>query len=128
MSHNAKTEFSEESALSQPSTCCGEIRAATCCGETVAAGSQREAPHLSDLVPIAVVIAAGCEPCAEKMVRRALDQRASPAHIASVLRIIASMQKLDCLAQALGPEAVRRMEKPLAAAERTLRQVLMPSL
>ena len=80
--------------------------------------------HMGDLVPIAVVIAAGCEPCAEKMVRRALEQGAPPESIVHVLRIVASMQKLECFAQAMGTEATARMEKPLAAAERTLHQVL----
>ena len=92
------------------------------------AAQREEQPHLNDLVPIAVVIAAGCEPCAEKMVRRALEQGASAERIGHVLRIVGSMQKLDCFVQALGTEATVRMQKPLAAAERTLQQAFAPSL
>jgi hypothetical protein len=79
--------------------------------------------RLQNLIPIAVVIAGGCEPCAEKMVTRALAQ-GSPVHDIDVtLQIVAHMRGLGCYADALGPEAIARMEKPLAAGRRTLERL-----
>ncbi len=77
-------------------------------------------PSLQDLIPIAVVIVGGCESCAEKMVERALHEGSSWEDIDRTLRILAGMQKLDCLVKAIGPEVIARMDKPLAAAQRTL--------
>lgn len=84
-------------------------------------------PKLEELIPIAVVIAAGCESCAEKMVTRALEQGSSWRDIQKTLGIVAHMQKLDCLAQAVGGEVTARMEKPLAAGRQTLQQALARS-
>jgi len=84
-------------------------------------------PRLQDLIPIAMVIAAGCEPCAEKMVNRALKEGSSWQDIEKTLRIVASMQSLDCFAKAVGPEAVARMGKPLAAGRRTLQEATVRS-
>lgn len=81
-------------------------------------------PDLENLIPIAVVIAAGCEPCAEKMVRRALDQGSATKDIRKTLGLVAHMQDLDCLAENVGPAALARMEKPLAAGKRTLESEL----
>jgi AhpD family alkylhydroperoxidase len=78
--------------------------------------------NLEDLIPIAVVVAAGCEPCAKKMVERALEQGSSKRQIQKILGIVAYMHKLDCLAGEIGPEALARMEKPLAMARRTLEE------
>lgn len=92
-------------------------------------GERREAPafseapsnpKLQDLIPIAMVIAGGCEPCAENMVKRAFQQGCSWHDIDKTLQIIAGMQKLDCFAKAVGPEVIARMEKPLTAGRRTL--------
>jgi alkylhydroperoxidase/carboxymuconolactone decarboxylase family protein YurZ len=77
--------------------------------------------RLQDLIPIAMVIVGGCEPCAEKMVTRALKQGSSWQDIEMTLRIVASMQKADCFAKAVGMDVIARMEKPLAAGWRTLR-------
>jgi hypothetical protein len=94
-------------------------------------GEKREAPvsseplsnpKLQDLISIAMVIVGGCEPCAENMVKRALQQGSSWHDIDKTLHIIASMQKLDCFAKAVGPEVIARMEKPLAAGRGTLQQ------
>jgi alkylhydroperoxidase/carboxymuconolactone decarboxylase family protein YurZ len=75
-----------------------------------------------NLIPIAVVIAAGCEPCAERMVERALRQ-GTPRHlIERTLGIVARLHSADCLADAVGAEVVARMDKPLEAARRTLRE------
>ncbi len=38
------------------------------------------------------------------------------------LRLLADMQKRECVAKALGPEVVTRMEEPLAAGRRALQQ------
>lgn len=82
---------------------------------------------LEDLIPIAVVIAAGCESCAEKMVTRALEQGSSWQDVQKTLGIVAHMQKLECLTQAVGEDVVARMEKPLAAGKKTLQQAMARS-
>jgi AhpD family alkylhydroperoxidase len=79
-------------------------------------------PRLQDLIPIVVVIVGGCESCAENMVRRALLEGSSREDIDKTLRILEGMQKLDCLLKAIGPEIISRMDKPIAAAQRTLRE------
>ena len=75
---------------------------------------------LQNLIPLAVVIVGGCEPCAERLVTQALAQGSSWQEVDETLRILADMQKRQCVLQALGPETVARMEKPLAAGRRTL--------
>ena len=77
-------------------------------------------PRLQDLIPIAMVIVGGCEPCAESMVNRALKQGSSWQDIDKTLRIVAGTQALECFAKAVGPGVIARMEKPLAAGRRTL--------
>lgn len=84
----------------------------------------RSKGNLHDLIPIAVVIVGGCEPCAEKMVTQALAQGSSWEDVDETLRILADMQKRECVAQALGAEVVARMEKPLAAGRKTLQQAM----
>jgi AhpD family alkylhydroperoxidase len=79
---------------------------------------------LQNLIPIAVVVVGGCEPCAEKMVKQALAQGSSPQDVDETLRILADMQKRECVRQSLGPEVVAHMEKPLAAGRRTLQQAM----
>lgn len=78
--------------------------------------------RLENLLPIAVVIAGGCEPCADKMVRQALERGSAPSSIARTLRIVEHLHTLDCLAQAVGPEVVARMERPLRAAQEALKE------
>ncbi len=85
----------------------------------------RSKGNIQNLVPIAVVIVGGCEPCAEKMVKQALAQGSSWEDVDETLRILADMQKRQCVTQALGVETVSRMEKPLAAGRRTL-EAAMP--
>jgi hypothetical protein len=80
--------------------------------------------NLQGLIPIAMVIVGGCEPCAEKMVTRALKQGSSWQDIDKTLRIAANMQRLDCFAGAVGADVVARMEKPLAAGRRTLQEAM----
>jgi alkylhydroperoxidase/carboxymuconolactone decarboxylase family protein YurZ len=71
--------------------------------------------RLQDLIPIAMVIVGGCEPCAENMVNRALRQGNSWQDIDKTLRIVAATQALDCFATAVGPNVIVRMEKALLA-------------
>jgi AhpD family alkylhydroperoxidase len=82
----------------------------------------RSKGNLQNLIPIAVVVVGGCEPCAEMMVTQALAQGSSWQDVDETLRILADMQKRKCVMQALGPETIARMEKPLAAGRRTLDQ------
>jgi hypothetical protein len=77
---------------------------------------------IEELIPIATVIAAGCESCAEKMVRRALDAGAAASEVGRTLRVVAHLRALDCFAAAVGPEVLARMAPPLRAAERTLQE------
>lgn len=83
--------------------------------------------RLQDLLPIAMVIVGGCESCAERMVERALHEGSSFQDIDKTLRIVAGMQKLGCFANAVGPEVVSRMDKPLGAGRRTLEKAMHPS-
>ncbi len=82
----------------------------------------RSKGNLQNLIPIAVVVVGGCVPCAEKMVTHALEQGSSWQDIDETLRILADMRKRECVIDALGPETIARMEKPLAAGRRTLDQ------
>jgi hypothetical protein len=86
--------------------------------------STRSKGNLPNLIPIAVVIVGGCEPCAEKMVAQALAQGSPWEDVDETLRILGHMQKRDCVAQALGAEVVARMEKPLAAGRKALQQAM----
>jgi AhpD family alkylhydroperoxidase len=78
--------------------------------------------RLQDLIPIAVVIAAGCESCAESTVKRALRNGAAPSQIERTLRIVAHFRSAECFQQAVGTEVTRRMEGPLAAGANALRE------
>ncbi len=82
----------------------------------------RSKGNLQNLIPIAVVVVGGCEPCAKKMVTQALAHGSSWQDVDETLRILAEMQKQQCVIDALGPETIARMEKPLAAGRRTLDQ------
>ena len=86
-----------------------------------ALSGEPEMSGLDELIPIAVVIAAGCEPCAERMVERALRQ-GTPRHlIKRTLAIVAHVRSRDCFAQAVGSDVIARMEKPLEAGREALR-------
>lgn len=74
-----------------------------------------------------MAIVCGCESCAEKIVERALHEGSSYQEIEKTLRIIAGMQKLGCFANAVGPEVVSRMDKPLEAGRRALETAMHPS-
>ncbi len=72
-----------------------------------------------------MVIVGGCETCAEKMVARALNEGSSWQDVDKTLRIVAGMQKLGCFANAVGPDIIARMDKPLAAGMKTLHQAMV---
>lgn len=78
--------------------------------------------RLGDLIPIAVVIAGGCEPCAERMVERALRQGSPRRQIERTLEIVAHLRSQACFAQAVGAGVIARMEKPFQAARKALRE------
>lgn len=83
----------------------------------------RSKGNLQNLIPIAVVVVGGCEPCAERMVTQALAQGSLWEDVEETLNILAAMQKRECVIQALGTETVAKMEKPIAAGRRTLEQL-----
>jgi alkylhydroperoxidase/carboxymuconolactone decarboxylase family protein YurZ len=86
--------------------------------------SSKSETRLQDLIPMVMVIVGGCEPCAEKMVTRAVEQGTSLQDIDKTLRIVANMQRQDCFAKAVGRDVAARMEKPLAAGWRTLQEAM----
>ncbi len=99
--------------------------------DTTRTSRQEESPRaaapdsrLEDLVPLAVVIAAGCEPCAKRMVRRAIDRGCSLYDLRKTLGIVADMQRQDCLAKAVGADVIDRMERPLSSGKTTLQAEL----
>ena len=83
--------------------------------------SQREPHGLGSLITIAVVIAAGCERCAGRMVDRALWQGVLGRDIRQTLGIVEALRGRDCFVQAVGEEIVARMEEPLKTARKALR-------
>jgi hypothetical protein len=78
--------------------------------------------RLADVIPIAVVIAAGCERCAESMVERALSLGTPEDALRRTLGIVARVRLTDCFVEAVGPEVIARMEKPLQAGRKALRK------
>ena len=77
-------------------------------------------PALEDLVPLAAVIGAGCEPCAERMVARALERDDAKPFVARTLAILAGVSAAKCFAEAVGPETVERMKRSLRAGRNAL--------
>ncbi len=82
----------------------------------------RSRGSLQNLIPIAVVVVGGCEPCTAKIVTQALVQGSPLQDVDETLRILADMQKRECVAKALGPETIARMGKALAVGRSTLDQ------
>jgi hypothetical protein len=76
-------------------------------------------PILQSLIPIAVVIAAGCEPCAERMVRRALKDGSPRRQVLKVIGIVEHLHGSECFRTAVSPDVRERMVKPLARARTT---------
>ncbi len=95
------------------------VTSTRCCREV--AEEQASTAALQTLIPIAVVIAAGCESCAASMVERALSQGTSEHLIRRTLATVAYVRSRACFAQAVGSDVVARMEKPLEAGTRALR-------
>lgn len=77
---------------------------------------------LDDMILIGVVIAAGCERCAERAVDRASSHGVPDVLIRRTLRVVAGIRSEECFGQAVGPEVVARMEKPLDAGWKVLQQ------
>lgn len=92
----------------------------TPCGTSERATGTSAGFRVGELVPIAVMIAAGCVTCAESMVARALQRGASGRDVERTLRVVADLRQRECLRQAVGDEVVMRMDRPLAAARRVL--------
>jgi hypothetical protein len=104
----------------------GEKRGEACCPTAESpparerAHDQGEAAKLEDLVPIAVVIAAGCEGCAERMVRRAVEAGSAHRHVRRTIAIVADLRERECFRANIAPEVVERMKGPLEKARATL--------
>jgi hypothetical protein len=77
---------------------------------------------LEDVILIGVVIAAGCERCTERAVGRALSQGVPDVLIRRTLRVVAGIRSQKCFGQAVGPEVVAHMEKPLEAGWQALQR------
>lgn len=106
-------------ALAADTGCgCGPAKAATAKAEAAPA---LPAGSIENLVPIGVAAALGCEPCTEEAVRRALAQGSSVEEVERALRVLGAVRKMDCFNRSF-PEAVARMEKPLAAGEKVIEQ------
>jgi len=80
--------------------------------------------RIENLIPIAVLAVLGCDTCAGEAAAWALQQGSSTEDVERALRTITAMQKLDCFKQQFGPDAVARLEKPLAAARKVLQQAM----
>ncbi len=80
-----------------------------------------QTPPLPLLVPIAVAVAAGCEPCAVSVVRRALALGAPRRLVGDTLRIVAAVRARACFVREVGPDVAGRMDAPLRAATQALR-------
>jgi AhpD family alkylhydroperoxidase len=89
-------------------------------GQIGARGRADGALRLEDLIPIAVVIAAGCESCTDSMVKRALRNGAARSEIERTLKIVTHLRRADCFKRAVGEELTARMDVPLAAGARAL--------
>lgn len=98
-------------------TCCPPAEAPHARGRPQEAG---DAPKLEDLVPIATVIAAGCEGCAERMVRRAVEAGSAHRHVLRTVAIVADLRERECFRTNIAPEVVERMKGPLERARKTL--------
>jgi hypothetical protein len=77
-------------------------------------------PALEDLVPLAAVVAAGCQPCAERMVARALEREGAMPFVARTLAILAEVSAAKCFAEAVGPETTERMRRCVRAGRNAL--------
>ena len=94
--------------------------------EAQPAGPQTVPPFLGDLIPLAAVIGAGCEPCAQRMVRRALQHEDARPLVGRTLAILAAMAAEKCFGDAVGPDALDRMERSLRAGRKALERERAP--
>ncbi len=75
---------------------------------------------LDDLVALAAVIGAGCEPCAQRMVARALEREDARSSVERTLAILAGVAGARCFAEAVGPVRLDRMRRSLRAGRSAL--------
>lgn len=90
----------------------------------VEVGSQCHAagtPRLEELIPVAVVIGAGCEPGAENLVRRALWRAGSKPAVELTLGLVSPVASHECLRDAVGPATFERVKRALRAGRRASR-------
>jgi hypothetical protein len=66
------------------------------------------------------VIGAGCEPCAERMVARALERENARPSVERTLAIVAEVAGAKCFAEAVGPETLGAMKRSLRAGRNAL--------
>jgi len=83
-------------------------------------GQVTASPVLEDLIPLAAVIGAGCGPCAERMVARALVREDARPLVERTLSILAGVSGAKCFEDAVGPETVDRMKRSLRSGRRAL--------
>lgn len=72
------------------------------------------------LIPIAVVITAGCENCAQIFVEKAIKEGCPKKKIEEVISIVESVQQSECFQEAVGEEVVNRMKGPIKKGRETL--------
>ena len=89
------------------------------------ADRNQQQPRLSNLIPVAVAIACGCERCSESAVIRALRQGSPKLDLEETLEIVAYMLNLECLTESVGTDAVARMRASLDAATAALRHAAL---
>jgi alkylhydroperoxidase/carboxymuconolactone decarboxylase family protein YurZ len=124
----AKSKAPTQEALPKPEGCAKCATAIAPDAGTIALktipGTNETMPvgQVENLIPIGVLTVLGCEKCAAEAVRWALQQGSTFADIERTLQTVAAMQKLDCFKNQFGPDAVSRLEKPLAAAKEALEQ------
>jgi hypothetical protein len=84
------------------------------------AGPETTPPFLEDLVSLAAVIGAGCAPCAERMVERALQHEGLKPLVEQTLAILDGIAAARCFADAVGGETADRMKRSLRAGRNAL--------
>jgi hypothetical protein len=83
-------------------------------------GLETASPALEDLIPLAAVIGAGCGPCAERMVARALQHEDARPLVERTLAILTGVSGAKCFEASVGPEVVDRMKRSLRAGRMAL--------
>ncbi len=79
---------------------------------------------IENLIPIGVLTVLGCEKCSAEAVNWALEKGSSFEGVDRTLRMVETMQNLDCFKQQFGPDVTARMQKPLASARGALQTAM----